>query len=1021
MKPIRLTVQAFGPYAERETFDFADLKGRSLFLISGPTGSGKSTVLDAICCALYGSTSGGDRTPDQMRSQHAEPGLATEVTFDFELGPKSYRVSRCLEHERPRKKGVGTMTQPQTATIWDITGIGDPAVDGVPLASQWDKVTKKVEEVLGFRDDEFRQVVLIPQGKFRELLMADSKAREDILVTLFRTRHYNTIERALKDAFLGVERTLNKLKQNREGVLKVEEVPSLEALAVRADALEVERIAADGLAETARGRKAQTDQSLAEGRRVKALLDERDAARSSLGILDAQKDRMDALRAEAARGRAAGSLRDAKAEATRRAAEWQDRHALETQATQALLHADDALRAASTVLAAQRALEPEQADLQRKSVSLDALVERVAGIAQARTAAESADRNAAALQARLGNAKQSLDRLAQELTNGKANLDEAERVAGTLEASGLVLQRAKEALQQRNELGTARTALDSAVAAQGTARLELEGLRRRYDEAHTSLERAEDALREGAAGLLAGTLLAGEPCPVCGSTSHPMPAQVAVDMPAPAGVEAQRVDLRALAVRVQAATEHDTSLQARVATAKGRVEALVQALGPKADATVQDLEREFGEARQRADGAFAAVRTREDLGKLRLELEGRHALSTAALESLQQEASLAGGALEAARAALTERESAVPEAWRQPAALERERVATAQRFQSLKQALEQAMAHHQACTNRRAVCDADLKTAVSVCAQAKALADQRQAAFRTRLAEAGFADEGQHAEALRSDEELVSLDGRLDAWTRALAAARDRLERSQTAADGAILPDLAVLAADAAQADQALEAALNLASRLAQQVEQKRTTLATLRKDAEAMAELERDFAVLGSLSEVANGRNNLNITFQRYVLGALLDDVLVAATVRLKTMSAGRYLLQRVGTVADRRRPSGLDLEVMDTYTGLARPVGTLSGGESFMAALSLALGMADVVQSYSGGIRLETVFIDEGFGSLDPEALDQALKELVKLKDSGRLVGIISHVPELKQRIDARLEVTAGRTGSHASFVVG
>ena len=215
MRPLRLIVQAFGPYAGRQVFDFGELSDRSLFLISGPTGAGKSTVLDGMCCALYGATSGGDRTPLQMRSDHAARKDATEVRLDFRLGERDYRALRRLEHERPKKRGDGTTTEPQGATLWDRTGIEDPDTDGTPLATQWEKVTRKVEELLGFREEEFRQVVVLPQGHFRELLMADSRGRERILATLFRTGRFSAVERALKDAWRVVETQLEALKQKR--------------------------------------------------------------------------------------------------------------------------------------------------------------------------------------------------------------------------------------------------------------------------------------------------------------------------------------------------------------------------------------------------------------------------------------------------------------------------------------------------------------------------------------------------------------------------------------------------------------------------------------------------------------------------------------------------------------------------------------------------------------------------------------------------------------------------------------
>jgi len=234
-------------------------------------------------------------------------------------------------------------------------------------------------------------------------------------------------------------------------------------------------------------------------------------------------------------------------------------------------------------------------------------------------------------------------------------------------------------------------------------------------------------------------------------------------------------------------------------------------------------------------------------------------------------------------------------------------------------------------------------------------------------------------------------------------------------------PDIESLEEAAGEADDTLTIAKGQEVKLSERLDALGRTLASLKENTRKTEELEKQNQVLGYVADVANGNNPWKLTFQRFVLGALLDDVLVAASERLKIMSRGRYLLLRERNVADRRQAAGLALAVQDHYTGDSRPVGTLSGGESFLAALSLALGLADVVQSYAGGIRLDAMFIDEGFGSLDSEALDLAMRALEDLRAGGRLVGIISHVPELKERIDARLEVTAGKSGSQARFVVG
>jgi DNA repair protein SbcC/Rad50 len=246
------------------------------------------------------------------------------------------------------------------------------------------------------------------------------------------------------------------------------------------------------------------------------------------------------------------------------------------------------------------------------------------------------------------------------------------------------------------------------------------------------------------------------------------------------------------------------------------------------------------------------------------------------------------------------------------------------------------------------------------------------------------------------------------------------MERAQQAARDLMAPDIEELDKAFQKAKDNLEGGIKAETALNEQFKQLNGWLEGLRKVVHELESLEAHYAVTGRIADVANGRNHSGMTFQRFVLAALLDDVLIAASERLKLMSKGRFHLQRTTVRGDRRAAAGLDLEVYDTYTGTTRPVNTLSGGESFLASLALALGLADVVQAYAGGIRLDTIFVDEGFGSLDPEALDLAFRALVDLQHGGRLVGIISHVPELKERIDVRLEVTRTQRGSLASFVV-
>jgi len=297
---------------------------------------------------------------------------------------------------------------------------------------------------------------------------------------------------------------------------------------------------------------------------------------------------------------------------------------------------------------------------------------------------------------------------------------------------------------------------------------------------------------------------------------------------------------------------------------------------------------------------------------------------------------------------------------------------------------------------------------------------QREA-FSKGLSDAGFRDEEAFRAAKRTKSEIERLETEIQAFERNLESARDRASRAAIAAAGLESPDLQALEQSAAKAKADLEKALREEAALTENLKRIDGWLTDYGHALEELAGLEERYSSIGKIAAVATGQNRDGVNFHRFVLAALFEDVLSSASKRLHIMSNSRFHLQRAKDRSDRRTAGGLDLEVHDTYTGTTRPVSTLSGGESFLASLSLALGLADVVQSYAGGIRLDTICVDEGFGSLDPEALDLAFRALVDLQENGRLVGIISHVPDLRDRIDTRLEVIKDRHGSSARFVVG
>ncbi len=873
MKPLAVTMQAFGPYADVQTLDFADLRGAGFFLITGPTGSGKTTVLDAMSFALYGDTSGGPeheggRTGAAMRSDHADPGTLTLVRFDFSIGGDLYRVERIPEQERPSRRSSGTTTQKQEATLWALrAGPGAPDVDGAPLATGWTKVSAKAEDVLGFRGEQFRQVVMLPQGRFQQLLEADSAQREQILRALFDTGHYAAIELALKDEAASLRRAAEKVVTRRDEILRQAGTESADDLSERCARLSVEAGDAARHALVAESEREAAQKALGEGLDAAARLRERDAARALLDELAEQESTIEERRTELDAARRAATVADV----ARQAAETEEAASDARLAAEAATAAAE--RAAATRAAAVAALDVEVSRTEAREHASAEVTRFEAFVAGAGALAEA-------------------------------------RVAVS-EATAVVVARRRDA--------------QAADAAWAAARDQLAGLDARW--------------RDAQAGLLASRLADGSPCPVCGSPEHPAPA--ALPGAAPSGDE---VDAARTMFEAAAATRDSAAAAAAPAVAAlARAEALA---GARAEGLPDDL---------RDSKALAA-------------------------------------ALTAAKRHSTELREAH------------------ERAQAAERDAEIAVSRREA---ERAAAAATLVAALETSATAATR-------FGERLAAAGFAT-GADLQGARRDPKVVEqLAGLVEEHERATIKAGERLRLAEKAATGLLPPDVPALEAAAATATAAARNARDAAAALQASAEVAESQLARLGQLADEAAVLEEQYAVTGRLADVANRRNPLGLSFQSYVLGAFLDDVLVAASERLREMTKSRYSLERTEQRSGRKQAAGLGLLAYDAWTGVSRAVTTLSGGEKFMAALALALGLAEVVQAHAGGIRLETVFVDEGFGSLDDESLDLAVGSLMRLNEGGRLVGIISHVSELRERIDARLDVTAGKRGSSACFVV-
>ncbi|GKQ41743.1 SMC family ATPase [Streptomyces sp. A012304] len=990
MRLHRLDLTAFGPFGGSQSVDFDELSAAGLFLLHGPTGAGKTSVLDAVCYALYGSVPGARQSGQglTLRSDHAAPGTRTGVTLELTVAGRRLEITRQPPWERPKRNGrPGTTVDKAQTWLREYDAAAGTWKD---LSRSHQEIGEEITRLLGMNREQFCQVVLLPQGDFARFLRADAEARGRLLGRLFDTRRFAEVEKRLAERRRGAEGRVregdaeliavaHRMQQAAGDAMELPELtpgePGL-AEAVLTAAAVARSTAREQLTIAHCGRlAAESAQAAAE----RALDDARELARLQRRFAEA-RERARALEERAGEHREARERmeRGRKAEAVAPALELRDA-------------ADAEHRGAAAAEARARALLPE----------------RFADAGAAGLAA--AARRAAEQLGGLESARRGEHRLT-ELVAERADLDRQERAdEDVLAESESWLARwdtVRTALQSRIE-----TAQEAATRAEqlavrrepaqrrSTAARERDRLARDTEDARRrALARAERAvaarthwldLKEqrlnGIAAELAATLKAGEPCAVCGATDHPAPARKV------AGHVDREAEERAHEASQRAEEERADAERALGALREKLAAVTAEAGDTPADrlaAEVEELEHDYARARRDASDLHAA---REELRRAEQEHEQRAAA--------QREAAVRA----ASRVGHRDR-------------LERERATLEAELAQARGAAE-SVAERAAQLERQAALltdAADAARAAEESAERLKAADGRldEAAFR-----AGFDTPQAAADALLDADAHRELQRRLDAWQTEEAAVRAVLAEPETLA-AAQRPAADLTAADehAARAAERLRRAASAQDAAARRCAELDHLSARAADGVRRLAPLREEYdrvARLAGLTAGTSADNERRMRLESYVLAARLEQVAAAATVRLQRMSSGRYTLVHSDDRTGRGR-SGLGLHVVDAWTGRERDTATLSGGETFFASLALALGLADVVTDEAGGVRLDTLFIDEGFGSLDDHTLDEVLDVLDSLRERDRSVGIVSHVADLRRRIHAQLEVVKGRTGS-------
>ena len=917
MRPVSLKISAFGPYAGSVDIPMSELGEKGLYLITGDTGAGKTTIFDAICFALYGEASGANRDNSMLRSMYAESGTPTEVELTFIPGGKEYKIRRNPEYMHPKKRGEGETKQVAEAELTYPEGT---------VVTKTKDVTAAVESLLGINKDQFSQIAMLAQGDFLKLLLASSKERMDIFRELFKTGNYVTLQRNLEDRqktlYVEVQEEKRSVNQYISGI----QVDADDVLSLDVDKAKSEEMLTEEVVEL-------LDKLIDEDEESKKKLDEE--------LKDINKNLEDVstkIGAAQALEKAKENIAIAKAQ-------------IRVEEPK-ISEAEEARDEAKKALGKKAEIEKQAHAIEIKMSDYDAL-EKLQG--EIKTAEENEEKE-----------RNKLDKNIDLRKEKTSEADELKKTQAAYTDTSVIIEKYKaEILQIDNEI-LALDELKDVLVTYFDGVEDLEKKRENYKELASEFERLngiyesmDKAFRDGQAGVLAERLKEGERCPVCGSLEHPAPAHLSDEVPSEEQLKkAKEKAEKARGIRDEAATSISSQNDVLDEKKKGIINDCIKRLDTEdidaAEELIKEKKTSLNNSKQDIE---KAKRDEEKKAEEKVRLDKQIPELEKEIENLNIDIEKLSGICSSLRTSIEEKTKNV-KSLKDGLTFDNKKDAEAE-ITKLQNAAKELQGNYEKAEEEYSKKKDDInKLKADITANEKTI----------------------------SESDAVDIEAESDKQRKLQDAQKDCIERGEI-----------------------------VASRL-----KNNTSIRTnITEKSKSLAAVEKKLQWVQALSKTANGKLNdkEKIALEAYVQSTYFDRIINRANLRLVTMSDGQYELIRAKEAASKQGKSGLDLNVVDHYNGSVRSVKTLSGGESFMASLSLALGLSDEVQSSAGGIKIDTMFVDEGFGSLDPEALDLAYKALAGLTEGNRLVGIISHVSELKSRIDNQIVVTKGKSGG--SFI--
>ena len=905
MRPVTLTMSAFGPYAGETTIDFSKLGKSGIYLITGDTGAGKTTIFDAIVYALYGRTTDKQREAKMLRSKYADPRTDTFVKLTFENNGKTYTVKRNPEYWRPKKRGNGKTKQTSDAEL--ILPNGSPV-------TKVDEVTAKITELLGINCDQFMHIAMIAQGDFRKLLLATTDDRKGIFRQIFSTENYEKLQKRLSEEFNASKREADQVQNSiAQYIREIICIPETEEEALIQKAMVGELSDAETLLTLAHMNEGDEQTAAALDDRMKQIDRQLEAINKDLGKLkEYQKAQKEAKAVEKKLNAAAEKLADAEASLVKAQEAHKEAEAITDAVGEIkaeLPRYDDHEAAKKDLAASEKELRAQQATLQE------------------------ADKKQTAAEETLGKLKeerQSLDGSAENKLKAEQKHDAADKQKKQLSnIKKAVTQYTKQKADFEEEEKACEAAITRATHLQAS-----------YNKLH-------DAFLREQAGILAEALADGQPCPVCGSIHHPSPAAKTAEAPTKETLDAAK-----------AAAE---------------------------------------EAQKEADALSAACANK------RGELNGRKEALTTQLSENEISADIAGAAA-VIQKTITLLNAEIKE--------QKERIKNEQAKLDRKNELDKLIPEQEEAVAQWKETIENTNNAIASLTATKAAQEKRCAELKEVL---------QYDSKAAAEKQLKALEAKRHALEAALKLAQDKVNQQKETIGH--LNGQKELQKQKEQSEAEKSAVNEQQKTLSDRLSSNRRTHDNIAAKIKESEQLDHRYRLTQALSETANGGfgGKERISLEAFIQMAYFDRIIAHANTRLLEMSGSQYEMERRKESNNNQKQSGLDIDIIDHFATGTRSVSTLSGGESFKASLSLALGLSDVVQSEAGGVRLDTMFVDEGFGTLDDDSLKNALKVLAALGEGNRLVGIISHVNELKEKIDRQIVIKKDRDkGSKAEIIM-